>query len=48
LRLELTDNPFSCTQQVVLVYRPSSASGWLNYLVEAMQSAGQAAEAGLG
>jgi DNA-binding transcriptional LysR family regulator len=38
LRLDLTDNPFSCTQQVVLVYRPSTASGWLNYVVEAMKS----------
>jgi len=44
LRLNLTDNPFSCTQQVVLVYRPSSASGWLNYVVEAMKSAAQATE----
>lgn len=39
LRLELSDNPFSCTQQVVLVYRPSSASGWINYVVDAMQAA---------
>jgi DNA-binding transcriptional LysR family regulator len=38
LRLALTDNPFSCTQQVVLVYRPSSASGWINYVVDAMQA----------
>jgi hypothetical protein len=38
LRLDLTDNPFSCTQQVVLVYRPGTASGWLNYVVEAMKS----------
>jgi len=44
LRLDLSDNPFSCTQQVVLVYRPSSASGWLNYVVEAMRAAAQASE----
>lgn len=39
LQLQLTDNPFSCSQQVILVYRPSHASGWINYVVEAMAAA---------
>lgn len=38
-RLELEGLPFSCTQQVHLVYRPSEASGWLNFLVAAMCAA---------
>lgn len=46
LRLDLTDNPFSCTQQVVVVYRPSTASGWLNYVVEVMKTEVHATEFG--
>jgi DNA-binding transcriptional LysR family regulator len=39
MRLELEGLSFSCVQQVHLVYRPSEASGWVNYLVAALAAA---------
>lgn len=37
-KLDIVDIPFSCTESVMLVYRPSAASGWLNYIIEALNT----------
>jgi DNA-binding transcriptional LysR family regulator len=36
-RLEVLDCPYHCEQQVVMVYRPSAAAGWMSTVVAAVE-----------
>jgi DNA-binding transcriptional LysR family regulator len=37
VRLSVPDCPYDCVEQVHLVWRPATASGWLGALVDALQ-----------